>query len=68
MKQADVPVAVAEPRFLPGMTTEDKLNTLLWNKFEQLLKTHSVSFDLASEGRGRGKKPFYIIFGNFWNS
>lgn len=55
MKQADAPSAVAEPRFFPGMSTEDKLDTMLRTKFEQLLNTHTISMDLASEGRGRGK-------------
>lgn len=55
VKQADTPTSVAEPRFLPGMTMEDKLDTMLRTRFEQLLSTHTVSMDLASEGRGRGE-------------
>lgn len=52
-KQYDAPAAVSEPRFMPGMSTEDKLDTLLRTKFEQLMNTHTVSMDLT-EGRGRG--------------
>lgn len=48
-------MAVAEPRFFPGMSMEDKLDTMLHTKFEQLMNTHTISLDLASEGRGRGK-------------
>lgn len=55
VKQADAPAAVSEPRFFPGMTVEEKLDTALRAKFEQLMNTHTLSMDLASEGRGRGK-------------
>ncbi|XP_041970079.1 uncharacterized protein LOC121726672 isoform X2 [Aricia agestis] len=66
VKQSDAPAAVAEPRFLPGMTTEDKIDAALKTKFEQLLNTHTVSMDLASEGRGRGKKALpYLMLGIF---
>ncbi|XP_038222183.1 uncharacterized protein LOC119839825 isoform X1 [Zerene cesonia] len=66
VKQADAPVASAEPRFLPGMTTEEKLDNMLRAKFEQLLSTHTISMDLASEGRGRGKKVLpYLLLGIF---
>ncbi|XP_047516109.1 uncharacterized protein LOC125056843 isoform X1 [Pieris napi] len=66
VKQADAPSAVAEPRFFPGMTSEEKLDTKLRAKFEQLLNTHTVSMDLMSEGRGRGKKVLpYLLLGIF---
>lgn len=66
VKQADAPAAVAEPRFFPGMTMEDKLDTMLQTKFEQLMNTHTISLDLASEGRGRGKKVMpYLLLGIF---
>lgn len=55
VKQADAPSAVAEPRFFPGMSTEDKLDAMLRTRFEQLMNTHTISMDLVSEGRGRGK-------------
>lgn len=58
VKQADAPSAVAEPRFFPGMTAEDKIDTMLRTKFEQLMNTHTISMDLASEGRGRGSSDF----------
>lgn len=54
VKQTDAPSAVAEPRFFPGMSTEDKVDTMLRSKFEQLMSTHTIAMDLASEGRGRG--------------
>lgn len=54
VKQADAPSSVAEPRFFPGMSMEDKLDTMLRTRFEQLLSTHTISMDLASEGRGKG--------------
>lgn len=53
MKQTDAPSAVAEPRFLPGTTSEEKVDSMLFSKFEQLMSTHTISMDLA-EGRGRG--------------
>ncbi|KAG6455827.1 hypothetical protein O3G_MSEX009407 [Manduca sexta] len=66
VKQADAPEAVAEPRFFPGMSLEDKVDTMLRKKFEQLMSTHTVSMDLASEGRGRGKKVLpYLLLGIF---
>ncbi|KAI5641451.1 hypothetical protein NE865_06208 [Phthorimaea operculella] len=66
VKTADAPAAVSEPRFFPGMTTEEKLDTVLRSKFEQLMNTHTVSMDLASEGRGRGKKVLpYLLLGIF---
>ncbi|XP_050362396.1 uncharacterized protein LOC126781449 [Nymphalis io] len=66
VKQADAPSSVAEPRFLPGMSMEDKLDTMIRSRFEQLLSTHTVSMDLASEGRGRGKKVLpYLLLGIF---
>ncbi|CAH0725841.1 unnamed protein product, partial [Brenthis ino] len=66
VKQADTPNSVAEPRFLPGMSMEDKLDTMLRTRFEQLLDTHTISMDLASEGRGRGKKVLpYLLLGIF---
>ncbi|XP_061378238.1 uncharacterized protein LOC116765221 [Danaus plexippus] len=66
VRQTDSPVAVAEPRFMPGMSTEDKLDTMLRTRFEQLLSTHTVSMDLVSEGRGRGKKVLpYLMLGIF---
>ncbi|XP_028159273.1 uncharacterized protein LOC135088299 isoform X1 [Ostrinia nubilalis] len=66
VKQADAPSAVAEPRFFPGMTAEDKVDTMLRTKFEQLMNTHTISMDLASEGRGRGKKVLpYLLLGIF---
>ncbi|KAL0849236.1 hypothetical protein ABMA28_013569 [Loxostege sticticalis] len=66
VKQADAPSAVAEPRFFPGMTAEDKIDTMLRTKFEQLMNTHTISMDLASEGRGRGKKVLpYLLLGIF---
>lgn len=55
VKQTDAPSAIAEPRFFPGMSTEDKLDAVLRTKFSQLLNTHTISMDLAAEGRGRGK-------------
>lgn len=61
VKQGDAPAAVAEPRFLPGMSTEDKLDTVLRTKFEQLMNTHTISMDLASEGRGRGHYDADIV-------
>ncbi|XP_026325204.1 uncharacterized protein LOC113234147 isoform X1 [Hyposmocoma kahamanoa] len=65
VKQYDTPAAVSEPRFMPGMSTEDKLDTLLRTKFEQLMNTHTVSMDLT-EGRGRGKKVLpYLLLGIF---
>ncbi|XP_068621562.1 uncharacterized protein Osi21 [Battus philenor] len=64
VKQSNAPPALAEPRFFPGMSTEDKIDSMLRLKFEQLLRTHSVSFDLSSEGRGRGKKVLpYLMLG-----
>ncbi|XP_023949783.1 uncharacterized protein LOC112054299 isoform X2 [Bicyclus anynana] len=66
VKQADAPSAVAEPRFFPGMSTEDKVDTMLRTRFEQLMNTHTISMDLASEGRGRGKKVLpYMLLGIF---
>ncbi|CAH2066787.1 unnamed protein product, partial [Iphiclides podalirius] len=66
VKQSDAPSAMAEPRFFSGMSAEEKLDTMLRRKFEQLLKTHSVSLDFASEGRGRGKKVLpYLMLGVF---
>ncbi|XP_061707979.1 uncharacterized protein LOC133518325 isoform X2 [Cydia pomonella] len=66
VKQADAPAAVAEPRFFPGMSTEDKLDMALRTKFEQLMNSHTISMDLASEGRGRGKKVLpYLLLGIF---
>ncbi|XP_072936660.1 uncharacterized protein [Epargyreus clarus] len=66
VKQADAPAAVAEPRFLAGMSTEEKLDTMLRSKFEQLMDTHTISMDMASEGRGRGKKVLpYLLLGIF---
>lgn len=55
VKQSDAPSAVAEPRFFPGMSMEDKIDTMLRTRFEQLLNTHTISMDLTSEGRGRGE-------------
>ncbi|XP_013134024.1 PREDICTED: uncharacterized protein LOC106099886 isoform X1 [Papilio polytes] len=64
VKQSDAPPAMAEPRFFPGMSAEEKLDTMLRRKFEQLLNTHSVSLDLSTEGRGRGKKVLpYMMLG-----
>lgn len=54
VKQADAPSAVSEPRFFAGMTAEDKIDTMLRSKFEQLMNTHTISMDLVTEGRGRG--------------
>nr|XP_034829510.1 uncharacterized protein LOC117986742 isoform X2 [Maniola hyperantus] len=66
VKQADSPSAVAEPRFFTGMSTEDKLDTMLRTRFEQLLNSHTISMDLTSEGRGRGKKVMpYMLLGIF---
>ncbi|CAK1549932.1 unnamed protein product [Leptosia nina] len=66
VKQADAPSAVAEPRFLPGMTADEKIDTMLKTKFEQLMRTHSIAMDLVSEGRGRGKKVLpYLLLGIF---
>ncbi|XP_053617890.1 uncharacterized protein Osi21 isoform X2 [Plodia interpunctella] len=66
VKQADAPSAIAEPRFYSGMSLEDKLDTMLRNKFEQLMNSHTISMDLASEGRGRGKKVLpYLLLGIF---
>ncbi|XP_021184069.2 uncharacterized protein Osi21 isoform X1 [Helicoverpa armigera] len=66
VKQADAPSAVAEPRFFPGMSTEDKLDAMLRTRFQQLMNTHTISMDLASEGRGRGKKVLpYLLLGIF---
>ncbi|KAM3964738.1 osiris 21 [Aphomia sociella] len=66
VKQADAPSAISEPRFFSGMTPEDKLDTMLRSKFEQLMNTHTISMDLASEGRGRGKKVLpYLLLGIF---
>ncbi|KAJ0181872.1 hypothetical protein K1T71_002594 [Dendrolimus kikuchii] len=66
VKQADSPSAVAEPRLFPGMSTEDKLDTMLRTRFEQLLSTHTISMDLASEGRSKGKKALpYLLLGIF---
>lgn len=59
VKQYDTPAAISEPRFMPGMSTEDKLDTLLRTKFEQLMNTHTVSMDLT-EGRGRGMNNLKI--------
>ncbi|XP_060802881.1 uncharacterized protein LOC106133584 isoform X1 [Amyelois transitella] len=66
VKQADAPSAIAEPRFYSGMSLEDKLDTMLRTKFEQLMNSHTISMDLASEGRGRGKKVLpYLLLGIF---
>ncbi|KAL4708119.1 hypothetical protein ACJJTC_009898 [Scirpophaga incertulas] len=66
VRQADAPSAVSEPRFFPGMTAEDKIDTMLRTKFEQLMNTHTISMDLTSEGRGRGKKVLpYLLLGIF---
>lgn len=64
VKQADAPAAVSEPRFFSGMSTEEKLDTALRAKFEQLMNSHTLSMDLASEGRGRGENSvaFYMVF------
>lgn len=55
VKQGDAPAAVAEPRLFSGMSGEDRLDAMLRSKFEQLMSTHTLSMDLASEGRGRGQ-------------
>ncbi|KAG7311422.1 hypothetical protein JYU34_002465 [Plutella xylostella] len=66
VRQADAPAAVAEPRFFSGMSTEEKLDTALRAKFEQLMSSHTLSMDLATEGRGRGKKMLpYLLLGIF---
>ncbi|XP_028030130.1 uncharacterized protein LOC114242981 [Bombyx mandarina] len=66
VKEGDAPSAVAEPRFFPGMTKEEKIDSMLRTKFEQLMNTHTVSLDLATEGRGRGKKVLpYLLLGIF---
>lgn len=63
VRQADAPAAVAEPRFFSGMSTEEKLDTALRAKFEQLMSSHTLSMDLATEGRGRGDYFFYTLLG-----
>ncbi|CAG9566881.1 unnamed protein product [Danaus chrysippus] len=50
VRQADSPVAVAEPRFMPGMSTEDKLDTMLRTRFEQIVK------------HGRGIRYQWILY------
>ncbi|VVD01817.1 unnamed protein product [Leptidea sinapis] len=66
VKDADAPAAVAEPRFFPGMSAEDKLDNMLRTKFQQLLNSYTISMDLSSEGRGRGKKVMpYLLLGIF---
>lgn len=59
VKQTDAPSAVAEPRFYPGTTAEEKVDSMLFSKFEQLISTHTISMDLA-EGRGRGIMCKYL--------
>lgn len=63
VKQANAPSSVAEPRFFSGMTREDKIDAMIQAKFEQLMNTHTISMDLASEGRGRGNfsKCFFLL-------
>ncbi|CAK1603109.1 unnamed protein product [Parnassius mnemosyne] len=64
LKQSDTPVSVAEPRFFSGMSTEEKVDIMLRRKFEELLKTHTVSLDFSSEGRNKGKKVLpYLMLG-----
>ncbi|GBP27388.1 hypothetical protein EVAR_18865_1 [Eumeta japonica] len=66
VKQVDASAAVVEPRFFPGMTAEDRLDNKLQAKFEQLMNTHALSMDLASEGRGKSKKALpYLLLGIF---
>jgi hypothetical protein len=42
----------AEARDFSGLSGEDKLDAQLKSKFQQLVNTHTLTMDLASEGRG----------------
>lgn len=53
VKQNDTKYVENESRDLSGLTGEDKLDAQLKSKFMKLFNTHTLTMDLASEGRGK---------------